>query len=189
MACPVVKATVAGSARVGDSTTGTSSGISLSSTNAPLRLEATNALYAWSDQLIAAASGDNWLPRTIQKSVPIAAAVTIRTSSFTCKGPPRLREASFPGSPAHGPTISAGKVSRARVAWSASRARASVDVMNEPNDLIASTRGRSNELRPMIEPKPQPALSAHFLDKFSSVTFGPAEKITMRLPSKQLWTT
>ena len=49
MACPVVKATVAGSARIGDSTTGTSSGISLSSTNAPLRLEATNALYAWSD--------------------------------------------------------------------------------------------------------------------------------------------
>lgn len=49
MACPVVKATVAGSARIGDSTKGTISGISLSSTNVPLRLEATNALYAWSD--------------------------------------------------------------------------------------------------------------------------------------------
>jgi hypothetical protein len=41
MACPVVKAVVVGSARIGDQTTGTSSGTSVSSTNPPLRLEAT----------------------------------------------------------------------------------------------------------------------------------------------------
>jgi hypothetical protein len=47
MACLVVKATVAGSAKIGDSTTHTElRGISLSSTNAPLKLEATNAHYA-----------------------------------------------------------------------------------------------------------------------------------------------
>jgi hypothetical protein len=40
---------VSGSGRIGDSTTSTSSGISVTSGNPPLKLEATNQLYAYSD--------------------------------------------------------------------------------------------------------------------------------------------
>jgi hypothetical protein len=38
-----------GSARIGDSSTSTNSGINLSASNPPFKLEITSAIYAWSD--------------------------------------------------------------------------------------------------------------------------------------------
>lgn len=56
---------------------------------------------------------------------------------------------------------------------------------------MAAARGRWNELRPMMVPNPPPSRMARISSRtaLSSSLAAPPEKITIRRPSKALWTT